>query len=215
MRRIVGRLDVLAGEGEEDLVERRPPQGDVVDLDAGQVEGASGVEQSRRCRRRRAWPRCGSRGRARTTSTPNGARTVGDRGEVVGPPGVDLDHVATGLGLELARRAVGDDSALVDDHDPSASWSASSRYWVVSSTSVPCRDEGADGVPQLDAAAGVEAGGGLVEQQQAGRPDQAGAEVEPAAHAARVGAHEAIGGVGQAELVEHGRAALARAVRRS
>ena len=85
-----------------------------------------------------------------------------------------------------------------------ASWSASSRYWVVSSTSVPPSHEGADGLPQLDAAAGVEAGGGLVEQQQARGADQAGAEVEAAAHAARVGAHQSVGGVGQPELLEHG-----------
>ena len=86
----------------------------------------------------------------------------------------------------------------------SASWSASSRYCVVSSTSVPAATSDADRVPQLDAAARVEAGRRLVEQQQAGRADEAGAEVEAAAHAARVAAHEAVGRVVEAELVEHG-----------
>ena len=35
------------------------------------------------------------------------------------------------------------------------------------------------------------------------RADEAGAEVEPAPHAAGVGAHEAVAGVGEAELLEH------------
>ena len=33
---------------------------------------------------------------ARTSSTPNGRQDVGDGGELVGPDGVDLDHVAAG-----------------------------------------------------------------------------------------------------------------------
>ena len=65
-------------------------------------------------------------------------------------------------------------------------------------------DERPDGVPQLDAAARVEPGGRLVEEQQPRRTDEAGAEVEPAAHAARVAAHEAVGGLGQPDLTEHG-----------
>jgi hypothetical protein len=48
-------------------------------------------------------------------------------------------------------------------------------------------DEGVDGLPQLVAAARVEAGGGLVEQQHAGCADQAGTEVEAATHATGVG----------------------------
>ena len=80
----------------------------------------------------------------------------------------------------------------------SASWSASSRYWVVSSTSVPVSTRRADRVPQLDPAARVEPGRGLVEQQEPRRPDQARAEVEPAAHAARVRAREPVGRVDRA-----------------
>ena len=43
----------------------------------------------------------------------------------------------------------------------------------------------------------------LVQQQQARRPDQAGAEVELAAHAARVGPHQSVGVLDQAQLGEH------------
>ncbi len=52
--------------------------------------------------------------------------------------------------------------------------------------------------------AGSRPGRRLVEQEQLGRADQAGAEVEPAAHAARVVADEPAAVVGQAELLEHG-----------
>ena len=86
----------------------------------------------------------------------------------------------------------------------SASWSASSRYCVVSSTSVPAAHERPDGLPQLHAAAGVEAGGRLVEQQQPGCADQAGAEVEAPAHAARVAAHQPVGRLSSPSWAEHG-----------
>ena len=49
---------------------------------------------------------------------------------------------------------------------PSASWSASSRYWVQSRIVVPAGDQRADDVPDLVARARVEAGGGLVEEHQ-------------------------------------------------
>jgi hypothetical protein len=51
---------------------------------------------------------------------------------------------------------------------------------------------------------GVEARRRLVEQQQAGRTHEAGAQVEPAPHATRVGAHEAVRSVREAQLFEHG-----------
>ena len=88
----------------------------------------------------------------------------------------------------------------------SARRSASSRYCVVRMMVVPSRDQVAQHVPQVAAAAGVEAGGRLVEEQHLGRGHEAGGEVEPAAHAAREGLDQAVGGVGR------GRAA--RAARR-
>jgi len=60
-----------------------------------------------------------------------------------------------------------------------------------------------DDVPQLVAAAGVEAGGGLVEKEQLRRSHQAGAQVELASHSAGIGADEAILGIGQPEPLEH------------
>ena len=48
----------------------------------------------------------------------------------------------------------------------------------------------------------VEAGGRLVEEQHRRAVDERGGEVEPPAHAARVGADGPVGGVGELEALE-------------
>ena len=59
-----------------------------------------------------------------------------------------------------------------------------------------------DDPPHGQAALRVEAGRRLVEEDHRRMADQAGGEVEPAAHPARVGAHPAPAGRGQLELLE-------------
>ena len=66
----------------------------------------------------------------------------------------------------------------------SASRSASSRYCVVSSSAAPSCDEALDRAPHLGPAGRVQAGGRLVEEDDRAVHDQAGGEVQPAAHAA-------------------------------
>ena len=84
----------------------------------------------------------------------------------------------------------------------SASRSASSRYWVVSSSGGALGHQLLDDLPQVAAAGGVEPGGGLVEEED-GRPvDEGGGEVEPAPHAAGVGRGGPVGRLGQPEAVE-------------
>ena len=84
----------------------------------------------------------------------------------------------------------------------SARWSASSRYCVVSSSVGALADAPAQELPELEPRARVEAGGRLVEEQHARLADQAGAEVEPAAHAAGVAADETVGRVAEAEPLQ-------------
>ncbi len=84
----------------------------------------------------------------------------------------------------------------------SASWSASSRYWVVRKTVVPVVVQLADLLPDRLAADRVEAGGGLIEKEDLRRVDEGRCQVEPAAHAAGVGAHAPVGGQGEAHPVE-------------
>ena len=77
----------------------------------------------------------------------------------------------------------------------SASRSASSRYWVVEQHRGPVGHQLVDHVPQVVAARRIEARGGLVEEQHRRPVDERGGQVEPAAHAAGVGAGRAVGGV--------------------
>ena len=77
----------------------------------------------------------------------------------------------------------------------SASRSASSRYCVVSTQRGAVGDQALDRAPHLGPARRVEAGRRLVEEDDRAVHDQAGREVEPAAHAAGVGPDLAVGGV--------------------
>ena len=63
-------------------------------------------------------------------------------------------------------------------------------------------DELADEAPDVVARLRVEPGRGLVEDQQARAADEARAEVEPAAHATRVAAHDPVAGLDEAESLE-------------
>ena len=91
---------------------------------------------------------------------------------------------------------------------PSASWSASSRYWVQSRIVVPSPGERADDVPDLVARARVEAGRRLVEEHQLRRDDDARRDVEPAPHPSGVVLDEAARRFGKTESA---RAARSRA----
>ena len=84
----------------------------------------------------------------------------------------------------------------------SASWSASSRYWVVRKTVVPSSLSADDLLPDRLAADRVEAGGRLVEKQHPRLVDERRGEVEAPAHAARVGADAAVGRLGEPDASE-------------
>ena len=129
---VVGRVP---GQGEEHLVEARLAIGELADLDAGVGERGDAPGWRRRCPPSRTRPaRIGLEAHCRVE------RAGEDRLGVGPAPGVAQAHPqAPGADrrLQLAARALGDHLPVVDDRDPSASWSASSRYWVVSSTVVP------------------------------------------------------------------------------
>ena len=162
--RIVGRR--ATGQGEEHLVERR---------------AAQAPRRRSRCRRPRAPARPGAADRcpASTGSRPGGSARRGAarrrrsgassspaRVEVVGP----ATRISTTSRPAWRFSSSGVPVAIARPWSTmttwSASWSASSRYCVVSRTSVPGGDQGPDRVPQLEAAARVEPGRRLVEQQQ-------------------------------------------------
>ena len=119
---------------------------------------------------------------------------AGDAGDDRGPPraawsGVDdddVDLVAADLALERAGVAPGDDPAVVDDDDVVGQALGLLEVLGGEQDGGAPVDEGVEHGPQLAAGPGVEAGGGLVEEQHLGPGHQRGGQVEPAAHAARV-----------------------------
>ena len=104
--------------------------------------------------------------------------------------------------LELAARALGDDLAVVDDRDAVGELVGLVEVLRGEQHGRALGDEHAHDLPHLVAAARIEAGRGLVEEQQLGGHDDAGGDVEPAAHAAGVGLDQPVGRVGEAERVE-------------
>src|SRR5215467_14367349 len=80
-----------------------------------------------------------------------------------------------------------------------ASRSASSRYWVVSRMSVPLTTR-----PRIASQSWRRLPGSrLVEQEQTRGSDQADAQVDTAAHAAGIGAHQPVGVVGELHLLKN------------
>ena len=100
--------------------------------------------------------------------------------------------------LQLARRALGDHLAVVDHRDPVGELVGLVEVLGGEQDRRALGGERADDVPHLVAAARVEAGGRLVEEEQLGRDDDAGGDVEPAAHAAGVVLDLPAGRVGRA-----------------
>src|SRR5579859_7318790 len=107
------RYGGLPGEGEEDLVERRPAQRDVLDGDAEAVQDPQHVhEAAAAVVHRHAGATLHGVG-PRIAADPG--QHVPDRREVTGVADVYLDHVVAGPGLQLRGRAGCDHLAVVDD----------------------------------------------------------------------------------------------------
>ena len=112
--------------------------------------------------------------------------------------GRGLDGRPADLGLELIRRALGDDLAGVDDPDPIGERVGLLEVLGGEEDGDPVRGrEPLDLIPKRGAALHVEAGGGLVQEQDRGLVHQREREVQAPAHAARVAADLAVRRIGQ------------------
>ena len=197
----------MAGEGDEHVVERRPVEHDVVDSDARRVERADGVGDHAVARNDRRVDDGALGGRAvEAHLRQRGDRRVGVGGLV----DRDVEAGAADLGLQLVAGALGDHLAVIDHHDLVAQPVGLVEVLGGEQHGAAGRRAGLDRLPHADPAAGVEPGGGLV-QEQHGRPgDERGGEVEPAPHAAGVGLGRPLGGVDELEPLEQLVGALLR-----
>ena len=183
----LGRCSSIERSVQPGAVERaqdlRDRGGAVVDVEAQAALVGRSPACSRTARRRAAPPPCRRWPASRPTS----------------------DHVAGDLALELVRRALGDDLAVVHDRDPVAE-----RVGLVEV--VRGEEDGhalgaqpADLVPHVGPALRVEAGGRLVQEDDLRLVDDAERDVDPAALAAGVGLALAVGVLGELERVQRAR----------
>ena len=181
----------VAGQREEHVVERRAADAEVVDPDAGLVEAAHRLDDRAAAladrQRDDAVRRAAARSSAIGASAAHGASASAASLEA------HLEPLAADPVLELVRGALGDHPAVVDHRDRvgqpvglvevlrGQQHGRARRRRAPRSSS-----------HRLEPAARVEAGGRLVEEQHRRLGDERGGEVEPAAHAARVGLDRAV-----------------------
>ena len=134
----------------------------------------------------------------------------------------DRQRLAADDALEPVRRVVGDHAAVVDDRDLVGERVGLLEVLRGQQDGRAVVDEVAHDAPHVLALGGVQAGRRLVQEDDRRAADEAGGEVEAAAHAAGVGLGRAVGGVGEVEpgeqLLRAGLGLLAaevRAARRS
>ena len=114
---------------------------------------------------------------------------------------IELEPVVGDAPLELRRRALGDDAAAVEHGDAVGQPVGLLEVLGGEEHGHALAGEPGHRVPHRLAAARVEADGRLVEEHDRRAADQPGGEVEPAAHAAGVGADAPAAGVAELEAV--------------
>ena len=116
-----------------------------------------------------------------------------------------VDGAGADRRLQLARRALRDHPAVVDDRDPAGELVGLVQVLRGQQHGRAVRDHRPDDLPHLVAAARVQTGRRLVEEQQVGGVEDARRDVDAPPHAAGVLLHLPVGRVGQAERGEQGR----------
>ena len=156
------RLGAVAGERQEHVVEAGPGQPDVVDLDRAVLQPAGDAGQVGDAVGRR-----GELARARVdVDLGAGAGEQLARRRQVGGVGDRDDQAGVArLLLELQRRALRDDPAVVDHDDVVGELVGLFEVLRGQQQRGALGDEAAQHLPQIAAAARVQAGGGLVEEQ--------------------------------------------------
>ena len=191
-----------AGQLQEHVIERGTAQRETGHLDSGAVQGSRGLLDQLEPMPR-GWQRepVGAVFRLRLA-----APDAPQHGQSLVPPcrarELDLEDLTADALLQLVAGALGDHPAVVDHRDPIRELVRLLQILRRQHERRSLADELAHDRPDLVAAARVEPGGGLVEEEDPRPRQQARCEVEPAAHPAGVGARGAVGGVGEVEALE-------------
>ena len=179
-----------------------PREGKVAHADVGVAQRCSGVlDQLEPVSRRRQRQPVGPLLRLRLAAAhaaQHGLGLVAARGARK----LDLEDLAADPLLQLVPGALGDHPAVVDHGDPIRELVRLLEVLGGQQERRSLADELAHDRPDLVAAARVEPGRRLVEEEDPRPRQQARREVEPAAHPAGVGARRAVGGVGEVEALE-------------
>ena len=202
LRAPTGRLLALEpapGGLQEHVVERRPGDGDRADADLLAVESPHDLGD-----------RAGAvldvqrepvgLGDDPLESGQAGERRLGRRD--VGALDRYRHDVVTHLGLQLLRRALGDDLAVVDDRQAIAQLVGLLEVLRGEEHGRAAGVDPAHLVPDRQPRGGVQTGRRLVEEQHIGRVDERAREVEPALHPAGIRFRSPVGRLGQADELE-------------
>ena len=197
----------MAGERYEDIIEGGPPQRDVVDTYVRAVELANRLRDSSIAVAQRGLEDPALARRAivgQRSQSLDGRLAVGARRQG------DLQALTAYAGLELVRCALRDHLSVIDHRDGVGQPVGLVESLRGEQHRGALRHAPLDRLQEVCPAARVEAGGGLVEEDHRRRRDQRGGQIQPAAHAARVRARQAVGRLVQLEALEQLARALAR-----
>src|SRR5687768_9959939 len=204
-----GKLRGMAGEAEEHVVQRRAAKSDVVNGNVRLVQLSHDLNETARA------ISCGDRDASHVVVegvlTLGRAREQGDRARQLRPLADDyLDPLAADLRLELVGRAAGNDLSVIHDDDLVRKLISLFEVLRGEEKRGALAHEAADDVPHAETTARVEPRCGFVEEQDLWPAAERAGEIEPAAHSARVRLDDAIGGIGEPELLEQLGSAPAR-----
>ena len=157
-------------------------------------DGPAGEDEGRaRVHACTSWTSPAFRSRVRPVASRKTSSSVGSRSRPAAGPQ---------LGLQLGRRPLADDAAVVDDGQSAAELVGLLEVLGGEEDGGAPAVDAADLVPHRQPAGRVEAGGGLVEEQHLGPVDEGRGQVEPPLHPARVALERPVGGVDQLDQLQ-------------